>query len=94
MRFIFTSKTLGNTEKIQAFLSTPRTVHLLIGATQIVISTTLDKFCLPLYLDCRYMIHRGKAVLRNTCANGILLNKSYKHNYFKGVKVLQKLVIE
>ena len=35
--------------------------------------------------------HRGEAVLRNTCANGTLANK---HNYYKGLTVVQKLLIK
>ena len=37
-----------------------------------------------------HLKHRGEAVLCNTCANAILLNKSNKSNNFKGVTVLQK----
>ena len=31
--------------------------------------------------------HKGEDVLHNTCANKILVNKSNKNNYFKGVTV-------
>ena len=33
-------------------------------------------------------------MLRNTCANGILVNQSNKHKYFKGIMILQKLLIK
>ena len=33
-------------------------------------------------------------MFRNTCANGKLLNKSKKYDYFKGVAVLQKQLIK
>ena len=39
----------------------------------------------------RIFKHRGEAVLRNTCANGTLANK---HNYYKGLTVVQRLLIK
>ena len=35
--------------------------------------------------------HSGE-VVRNPCSNGLLVNKSNKYNYFKGVTVLQKVL--
>ena len=40
------------------------------------------------------VLHRSEAVLRDTCTIGILVNEPNKQNYFKGVTVLQKLLIE